>query len=676
MHPIEAPAPNLPARYSTGSEPQGTAASMPDYLWSVRRHFWKILLFAGLCAAAALWISAAMTPLYESTATVDVDRVAPAGVLGQEAVRPAVSDADQFLATQVKLIESDAVLRPVARRYGLAGAWKDAPLRLEDLRISRPPNTYLLRIGYRSPRARLSADVANGIARSYMDQTYALRFQASAALAAFMEKQLGELKGKMELSSAALARFERELGVLNPGERTGILSARLLQLNTEYTNAEIDRVRKEGAWQSVAGGTLEAAQVSTQGDALKRLLERLDEVRQKFTEVKAHYGANHPEYRKASAQVDEVERQLRQARENAARRVEVEYRESVRREAALGKAVAAGKAEFDRLNARSFQYQALKQEAEGDKKLYDDLLRKIREAGINAGFENSAIRIADAARPAGEPVSPKTGLNVVLALLFAGLLASALAVARESVHHSVRDSRQIAAMFQTDVMGVLPDARPWNRRLPPPLDMRGGFEAAVGSLRNAILLGQWDRPLKSLMITSAAPAEGKTTAAVHLAVAHARRQRKTLLIDADLRRPSVAGRLGIDPGGGLAEALHNGFLWRKELIRIAQLPDLDVLPAGAADAQAADLLGARLAQILRDAADSYELIVIDAPPVLAFPEPLEMAAAADGVVMLTRAGTTSCAALGSALDALGRVRAPVLGIVLNQTQARMRLLSR
>jgi succinoglycan biosynthesis transport protein ExoP len=674
MHPVKAPVPNPPASLYAydGEKHYTTSASFPDYLWVVRRHFWKILSFVALCGSAAFFISAGITPLYESTVTIDVDRQIPAGILGQEAARPAVNDADQFLATQVKLIQSDSVLRPVAREYHLPGASEDAPIRLSNLRIARPPNTCLLLISYRSPRARLSADVANGVARSYVEQTYQLRSRSSASLAAFMEKQLDELKGKMERSSAALARFERELSVVNPEQKNGILSARLLQLNTEYTNAQIDRVRKEGAWQSVKSGTLEAAQVSTQGEALRKLLEHLDDVRQKFAEVKIHYGANHPEFRKAAAQIEEVESQLRQARDNASRRVEVEYREALRRENALSRSIAETKAEFDRLNARSFEYQALKRDADADRTLYEDLVRKIREAGINAGFENSAIRIADPARMDAKPVYPNTSLTTALALVFSALLGVTVAVFRDQLDGTVRDSRQVSRLFQTDVIGSLPTLNGWRERLSLPLTGRrndsrtGRFEDAIRALRNSIVLGVSERPVKSVMITSPSPAEGKTTAAVHLAMAHARRQRKTLLIDGDLRRPAVSEKLGVEAGGGLTTAFRNGFHWRRELIRVAEIPDLDVLPAGPSDSQAADLIGARLPQILREAATAYDLIVIDATPVLGFPEPLEMASAVDGVVIVTKSGVTSCKAIESTLDTLGRVRAPVLGIVLNK----------
>jgi capsular exopolysaccharide synthesis family protein len=529
--------------------------------------------------------------------------------------------------------------------------------------------------------------VANGVARSYVDLTYNIRFRSSSSLASFMETQLEELKAKMERSSEALSRFERELNVINPEEKTSILSSRLLQLNTEYTNAQTDRVRKESAWKSVQSGSLESAQVSTQGENLKTLSGKLDEARQKFEDVKTHYGANHPEYRKAAVQVEEIERQLQQSRQNAALRVEVEYRESANREAMLKNAVAETKAEFDSLNAHSFDYQSLKREADADKTLYEELIRKIKEAGINAGFENSAIRIADPARAAVKPVFPNMILNIALAFLFSALLAVGAAVMSDVLDKSIRDPEQIASLFKADVMGSLPQVKSWRRRLTQagtneagttalvradgsePADRKHnvtGYEEAIRTLRNSILLGNFDRPLKSLMITSATPAEGKTTTAVHLAIAHAQQKHKTLLIDCDMRRPGVHGKLGINPESGLAAVLQNGLKWREKLVKLVELPDLDILPSGFSSRRAADLIGASLPRILAEASADYDLIVIDSPPMLGFPEPLQMAAAVDGVVLVALAGQTNRNAVGSALTTLQRVRANVVGLVLNE----------
>jgi len=690
-------------------EPQEqSAVPLAHYLWILRRHRWKILAFVFACVTATFIVSARLTPIYESTVTVDIDRQIPSAIIGQDAARAPLNDADQFLATQVKLIQSDSVLRPVAQQYHLldlekessdvtpeksSEAEEDAPILLKKLKVTRPPNTYLLLISYRSPQPRLAAGVANAVARSYVEHTYNIRFQSSASLADFMEKQLEELKAKMEHSSAALAQFERELNVINPEEKTSILSARLLQLNTEYTNAQTDRVRKESAWKSVQSGSLEAAQVSTQGDNLKTLSAKLDEARQRFADTKTHYGPNHPEYRKAAVQVEEIERQLQESSKNAAQRVEVEYHESMNRESMLQKAVSETKAEFDRLNARSFDYQNLKREAEADKSLYEELVRKIKEAGINAGFQNSSIRIADPARAAIRPVFPNMKLNVLLAFLFSTLVAVGFAVLTDLLDSSVRDPEQVHTLFQTDVLGSLPMVRTWRRGFVSAMAGEAGstalvhaseetaaaapdrtvtgFEEAVRTLRNSILLGSFDRRLRSLMITSATPSEGKTTTAVHLAIAHAQQKHKTLLIDCDLRRPGVHSKLGINPEAGLAAVLQNGMQWREKLVKLPDLADLDILPTGFSSRRAADLIGRRLPEILEEAANEYDLIVVDSPPILGFPEPLQMAAAVDGVVMVAKAGETNRKTVGSALSTLQRVRANVVGLVLNSVTSNM-----
>src|ERR1035441_6615746 len=697
------PSPNQaiqPAWYGYDTEPPDqSTVPLSHYLWILRRQRWKILGFVLGCVAATVIISARLTPVCESIATVDIDRQMPATVIGQDSTRMPANDADEFLATQVKMIQSDSVLRPIAEKYHLLDvekqfkkgvprqAQENAPILLKKLKVTRPSNTYLLLIIYRATDPHLAADVANGIARSYVEHTYDIQFHSSASLATFMEKQLEELKAKMERSSAALARFERELNVINPEEKTSILSSRLLQLNTEYTNAQTDRVRKESAWKSVQSGSLESAQVSTQGENLKTLSQKLDDARQKFEEVKTHYGVNHPEYRKAAVQVEEIERQLRDARQNAALRVEVEYREAINREAMLHKAVADTKAEFDSLNAHSFEYQSLKREAEADKTLYEELVRKIKEAGINAGFQNSAISIADPARDAVKPVFPNMPLNIVLAFLFSTFLAMGASILGDVLDKSIRDVEQTASLFKTEVLGCLPQVKSWRRRLSPARTNEAGttalvradgsqpgerkigvtgFEEAVRTLRNSILLGTFDRRLKSLMITSAAPSEGKTTTAVHLAIAHAQQKHKTLLIDCDMRRPGIHTRLGINPESGLATVLQNGLKWREKPVKLVELPDLDVLPTGFSSRRAADLIGASLPRILEEASADYDLIVIDTPPMLGFPEPLQMAAAVDGVVLVALAGQTSRNAVGSALNSLQRVRANVVGLVLNE----------
>lgn len=681
------------------SEPESEAVPASHYLWILKRHKWKIVAFVVACVICTIVISSRLTPMYEATATVDVDRQAPAAIVGQDSARVAPNDADQFLATQVKIIQSDSVLRPVAQRFHLRrteasddnpsnpAKAEAAPQTLKNLKVSRPPNTYLLLISYRSPNPELAADVANGIASSYIEHTYDVRFRATAGLSTYMEKQMEELKAKMERSSAALAQFEKDLSVINPEEKTSILTSRLLQLNTEYTNAQAERVRKEAALESVKSGALEAAQASSQGEQLRRLADRLDEAREKFAVVKTTYAANHPEYRKAFSQVSELEQQFNALKANIGQRVTVEYQEAVSREQMLSKAVVQTKAEFDQLNARSFEYKALKQEAESDKGLYQELVRKIKEAGINSSFQNSAIRLSDAARPAIKPVFPDLRLNAILALIFSTLLGVGAAVVSDMLDTTLRDPEQIQRSLRTELIGSLPTVKDWRGSVIPGIQNGKGndrhlaklgergdasaFDEAIRTLRDSILLSDVVRRPRSLLMTSAIPREGKTTTSIHLALAHSLQGRKTLLVDADLRRPGVHGRLGLSSDVGLSAVVSEEAQWRDVLQTPAGYPDLDVLVAGRASRRAADRLGITLERVIAEAEKSYDLILVDAPPLLGFAEPLQMAAIVDGVVVIALAGQTHRNAVAGVLASLRRLKANVIGIALNEVSEGM-----
>jgi len=731
--------PAVPESYRTSApptiidadyEPQAAHVPLAHYLWILRRHAWKIAAGVLATTLATLIVSLRVTPIYESTATIDIDRRMPTGVLGQEASEIVNNDADQFLATQVKLIQSDSVMRPVVDKFHLREVEKgaleeavdaspaslEAPVILKHLQVTRPPNTYILQISYRSPHRQLAADVANEIAVSYLAHTYRIRYKATAGLSEFMERQLEELKAQMEKSSEALAKYERDLSVINPEEKTNILSARLLELNTEYTKAQAKRVAKEAAYNAVQGGSLESAEASSQGDALKKLTEAQNQEQQKFAEMKKHLGVNHPEYQKQQALIDEIQQQIEATRASIAQRVESEYHEAANGEAMLEQKVTQAKTEWDDLNSRSFNYQSLKREADSDKQLYEELVRKIKEAGINAGFQNSSIRIADEARPGLKPVFPRTWLNVLLAFLAAAFIGVGAAVLSDVLDNTIRDPDQVMRLMNTDVIGSLPAVKDWRRHLSPiqsinalkavegPGEANGiasgnghgiekhgrgngndrprklqalpaagapdlalsNYEEAIRTLRNSILLTDFDRRLRSVLLTSASPSEGKSTVAAHLAATHASQHKRTLLIDGDLRRPSVHRLYQVPNSVGLSNVLLQQISWRDAVIRMDDPQGLDVLPAGPSTRRASDLVGMGLAALIEEATREYDLVVLDAPPLLGFAEPLQMATAVDGVIVVARAGDTSRKALSTVITTLARLRANLVGVVLNE----------
>jgi capsular exopolysaccharide synthesis family protein len=192
------------------------------------------------------------------------------------------------------------------------------------------------------------------------------------------------------------------------------------------------------------------------------------------------------------------------------------------------------------------------------------------------------------------------------------------------------------------------------------------FEEAVRTIRNTILLSDFEGRLRSIVLTSAAPSEGKTTIAAHLAIANADRGKKTLLVDGDLRRPSLHSKFGFTPREGLSNVLTGELPWQDVVLPVEGKPNLSLLPSGPGSHRAADLIGPRLSSLLDEFAKEYDLVILDSPPLLGFAECLQMATAADGVLIISLAGETRRRAVAEVISVLNRVRANIVGVVLNQ----------
>jgi capsular exopolysaccharide synthesis family protein len=497
----------------------------------------------------------------------------------------------------------------------------------------------------------------------------------------------------MESSSAKLAALERDLNVINPEEKTSILSARLLQLNAEYTRVQGERAHAESAFNTMQGGSMEAALVSSQGEELKKLMVRLNEARERFAAIKARYGSNHPEYENVQAAVQELEDQVNRTRQSISGQVEKEFQKTRNQESLLQKGVLATKAEYDHLNQRSFEYQRAKREADADKSLYEELVRKIREAEINAGFQNNAVRIADLARPGSNPVQPKIWLNLILAFMGSTLLGIAAAVIADTADSTIRGPEHVTSALKVQLIGTVPEVknrselivRTSEAHLLPARAVNGAagngssgkgrdrsfssYDEAVRTVRNSILLSDTDGRLKILMLTSATASEGKSTLAGHIALAHAEQSRRTLLVDCDMRRPSQHKIFSQSLGVGLSDVLMGEAAWRDVVVKPVKDVPLDVILAGRPSRRSVDLIGRLLSgAMMEEFQQEYDLIILDSPPLLGFPESLQMASAADAVVVVTQAGKTNRKAVAATLTTLRLIRAKVVGLVLNQVK--------
>jgi succinoglycan biosynthesis transport protein ExoP len=682
-----------PVPYFKGPPVNEAGSSLLHLVELLMRHKWKMVALVTLLTAAAGFVSSRLEPLYESTTVVRIDRPSSGGVVGIEAGQAiSVSDMDQIMATQVEIVQSDPVLRPVADQFNLlerekqfkglpAGAIRQrraAPVVLRRLKITRPPNTYLIRITYRASDPKVAADVANAIAVSYMKHAFDYKDRAFELVSASIRKELGTLQARMEKSTAALAQYEKELNMVDPEQGSTIQAARLKQLNEEYTKAQADRLRKESVMKAMQdSNTVAAAEAAGRDDTLDHALDRLNTAQQQFAAVRAVYGENYSEYRKAKEQVDELQRHVRELTANANDRAKVEYHQALGNEQHLDAVVRSAKTEVDKLSGRALQYAQMKSDAENDKKLYEDLERRAAEASINNQFQDAIIQVAVPALPADRRVFPNLPLNLAVAFVLACVLSVVWVVLADAVDVTLSDPEDVAKRLDVQVLGVIPATR--NLKNPVALfsaddepnqrsaEATEQFRESIRGLRTSIGLANLDRPARSILITSAQPSEGKSTTAANLALSFAQVGKRVLLVDADLRAPSIHKHFDTGIETGLSDVLSGRVGWRKVMVRIDPW-ELYVVPAGPISRRAADMFVQAASELFEQVCREFDVVVVDAPPLLGFAESHLLASMADSVIVVTKAETTSGKTVSKALDALMRDRANIMGLVMTQAK--------
>jgi len=678
------------------SDPAEFQRPLTFYAEIVRRH-WEMIVVLSVALTALVALGCALAPAINmGSALIAVDRQAVPETVGSDHLM--TTGDDQFMATQLSLLQADNILRPVAERYNLLerehqllhywfwrysrekeAAIRNAPIVLKHLKVERNPNTYLLTITYRDTNPQVAANVANAIADSYLREIFETRTKEAGRLTSSMERQLIDLKQKMESTHNALMVYQRDLGTADPEQKTSVLVAKLQALNTENSVAQADRITKEAVYREAKDGSLPEVEVSAQSSDLSKDVEKLQIAKANLALVAATYGDQHTEYRKAAAEVEEASAALDESRRNVATRIGVDYRQTLVRERMLSAAVAETKQQVDDLTSKSFDYLQLKHEADAAERVYEDLFAKIKQSGINSELQNNIIRLADSARPAAKPVFPNWPLIVACCMAFFSLACAAYFVSAELTDVTAKEIEPIEEALGISVVCALPQVMDMHLRLAIDSEgvrfagnrwrsIQGGFfDEGVRHLRGYLMLSTQAHVPKSVLVTSACPGEGKSTLALSLAMANAEQGKRTLLIDGDLRQPAIERMVRLDPDTGLASVLAQTIPWRKATRAVSARPNLFVLGSGLPLPAALALIGPQMRGILAQTTKEFDLVVLDSPPLLGCAETLELAAATDVTVLAVRSGHTPMKAVGAAVETLRRVNVPIAGIVLNES---------
>jgi capsular exopolysaccharide synthesis family protein len=562
------------------------------------------------------------------------------------------------------------------------------------LQVSLIPNTRIIEIRYRSPDKNIAARVVNTLANTYVEQNFKTRFESTMQASDWLSKQLVDLQIKVETSQEKLVKYQKEHEILGIDEKQNITTAKLDELNRELTSAESARMEKESIYHLVQSGDSDSIAAAANVDGAARgssansaLLEKLREqqvdLKIQVAQLSTQFGSSYPRLAQLNSQLKEVDAQIQTEMRKVAARLRGDYLAAVQRESMLRSALEQQKQEANKLNESAIEYSLLKRDVDANRTLSEGLLEKLKEAGVTAGLRSNNFRIVDVARVPTAPSGPNLLRNLAFALALGLSTGIGLAFLLESMDNTVRTPEQAQTISALPSLGMIPLGSRSTRELGSreKLALASSKEAvelvtksrprsqmaeSYRALRTSLLLTFAGGPPKVILVTSALPEEGKTTTSVNSAIVLAQKGTRVLLIDADLRRPSIHKTLGMGPKLGLSNVLTGTATLAQAIIPSTILPELFVLPAGTPPPNPAELLAsAKMKDILTELRKDYDHIVIDSPPTLSVTDAVVMSTGADAVVLVIRSGHTTKPALRRARDILLQVNARVCGVLVN-----------
>jgi succinoglycan biosynthesis transport protein ExoP len=683
-----------------------------DYFIILRKHQWLVLTFLLTVVTVVTIASFKMKPVYEAAARVEVDREAQNMLPFQDPNSYGeYVDMENYIETQSKILQSETLAlqtikaldlgrypefggaaNSLAWTHGAGAARRPAILGafLGRLIVKRVPNSRLIEVQFEAQDPQLAAQVVNTHLQSYIEQNFRSKYDATTQASNWLSGELEELRIKVEKSEDARIAYERQNQIWQIDEKQDITTQKLADLSKAVTEAQTMMAEKEALYRMAASGNVDALPAARENGVIQDLLKHKTELDENYADATHQYGPNYPKVQRLAAQKTEVEQDLEKARKTVIESVQQEFDTAHQRVMLLQEALDKQKAEANDLAEKLVQYHILRHDAESNKALYDGLLQKLKEAGITAGLRSSNIRVVDPALAPTSPSRPQKARNIMLAILVGLVGGVGLALFREYLDNTVKSPDDIEALTGLPSLAVVPslpglnghhsrlsrfsrDSHPQVTAGPRVellsyIQPKSQISEAFRALRTSLLLSQAEHPPQVILVTSALPREGKTTAAVNLAVTLAQLGDRTLLMDSDLRKPGIRRALNLTMGkeGGLSSYLAGVLTLDEAIIPHPTITNLEALTTGPVPPSPADLLSShRMRDAITELRRRYKFIVIDSPPIMAATDAVILSSLTDGVLLVVRSGETPKEAFTRTRDLLAAVKSRLLGVVLN-----------
>jgi len=674
-------------------------------IWgAILKHRWLIVGIVVASLMLGLGATLMMKRLYTAEATLQIDREA-SKVLDVEGLTPTEAlTGNEFLDTQVGLLKSESLARrvvqtldlardPTAREFaGLepvkAGANPPSDTKIEDrltgfvmqgTEVRQQGLSRLVKVAFTSRDPGLSARVANALSQDFQVLAMERRFESSAYARKFLEERLAQVKQRLEDSEKELVAYGANQQIINvspsmeggssDGASQSLTAANLSALSSMLTQAQGERIKSEQRWREAANADPLSLPEALSDPTVQSLLQRRATLAANYQEKLKVFAPGMPEMQQLKAQMDEVDRQLASTAQGLKNAIRSKYNVALRQEQSLSQQVERQKGSFIDLRERNIRNTILQREVDTNRTLYDGLLQRYKEVGVAGGVSSNNIAIVDRARPPAAPSSPKLPLNLAIALVLGMAIAGAATLLLELLDESVRTPDDVQTKMNMTVLGVIPELDKGVRPIQALDDPKSGISEAYSSARTAVQFATPRGAPENILVTSSRPSEGKSTTSLALARSFAHLGQRVLLIDADLRNPSIHRLLGLDNAVGLSNVLTGTPL--EECVCVTDQSGLVAVPSGPLPPNPAELLASqRLPNLLQFAKTHFDIVIIDGPPVIGLADAPILSSRAASTVLVIESGSARRSVVRMALKRLQLARANLIGSVLTKFNAK------
>ncbi|MDP3293529.1 MAG: polysaccharide biosynthesis tyrosine autokinase [Nevskia sp.] len=677
-----------------------------EYWFSIKKRKWAILGFAAACAVVAGAISFAVTPVYQGVSTVQIEP-GQSKLVSFEDVYGGAIQAKEHYQTQIEILKSREVaertakalklwdnpeyapdehadglvaklktmmglgaLQPPTEDDYLRGATKQLQdnISIEPVRLSQ-----LVKVNVESTDPALAAKLANALAENYILNDRLAKFQVSQQASKFLQEQLGDLGEKLRESEQALQTYRQSKGIVSLGGSAQTLAGQQVGgTNEQLVAAQARRLQLETVYQQVARASKEqygGISWIMRDTSVLGAQARVTELTQKLAQQSQTLGARNNLVLQTQAELQAAQSSLRSLQAAVVDSLTREYQAALATEKSLERALSSARSGVAEVNKEEFQLAVLEREVQTNRELYDMFMSRAKETNLAGEVQAAIARIVDPAVRPEAPIKPKKRQLILVALVLALFAGAVVSVLLDKLDNTLKSGEDAEARLRLPLLTALPAIDEHNHEQMARLfieEPNSQHAEAIRTARTGVLLSSLDQAHKCILVTSSIPGEGKTTLAINLALAHAQTKR-TLLLDADMRRPQIGRRLGLNANAkGLSNLVSGQSTLAECLHTVADSPLL-VMPVGDLPPNPLELILSDQFKIeLALLMQQFEIVMIDSPPVELVSEALVLAPLATSTILVAKAMSTPTPLVRKSIARLQRAGANMLGVVLNQ----------